>query len=67
MNKEHGSPWDRGAADSYYRRQPNPHMGGVGGTSGPHIPQECMSEQEVQEYHEGYQWNEQNGDKKEWK
>ena len=31
----HGSPFDRGSADSYYQRPRNPHRGGVGGDSGP--------------------------------
>jgi hypothetical protein len=25
MNKSHGSPYDRGSADSYYRRPQEPH------------------------------------------
>lgn len=66
MNKAHGSPWDRGAADSHYRRPCNPHRGGVGGGSGPYIPFEDLSKQEIYEYHAGYAWNELYGDKKDY-
>ena len=36
-DKEHGSYFDRGSADSYYGRDRQPHRGGVGGMSGPRI------------------------------
>ena len=60
----HGSPYDRGAADSWYSRTRCPHKGGVGGDSGPRI--EELTEDEVRSYHEGYDWNEQYGGKKSW-
>ena len=66
MNKAHGSPWDRGAADSHYRRPRNPHKGGVGGDTGARILLEDLSEQDVHEYHAGYDWNELYGDKKDY-
>jgi hypothetical protein len=58
----HGDPFDRGSADSYYGRPRDPHRGGVGGDSGPRVSQ--LNEQELQEYHSGYDYNEQFGDKK---
>jgi len=58
----HGDPFDRGSADSYYGRPRDPHRGGVGGDSGPRVDQ--LNEQELQEYHAGYDYNEQFGDKK---
>lgn len=62
--RTHGSLYDRGSADSYYRRSPEPHYGGVGGHSGPrvtvHSPEEC------QEYMAGYMDNEHNGDHKDY-
>ena len=61
---EHGSPFDRGAADSYYGRIRNPHKGGVGGDSGPRIESNEMTLQEIADYGAGYNWNEQFGDKK---
>ena len=35
--QQHGNWFDRGSADSYYGRRPNPHRGGVGGDSGPRL------------------------------
>lgn len=63
-NKEHGSPFDRGSADSYYGRRRWPHKGGVGGASGPRI--EELTADEVIAYHAGYDENEKSGDKKNW-
>jgi hypothetical protein len=60
----HGSPFDRGSADSWYHRPQHPHRGGVGGDSGPRI--EKLLEEEIQAYLAGYEWNEQFGGKKEW-
>lgn len=63
-NKEHGSPFDRGSADSYYGRRRLPHKGGVGGASGPR--REELTADEVIAYHAGYDENEKSGDKKNW-
>ena len=60
----HGCLFDRGSADSYYGRPPNPHYGGVGGTSGPRV--EVTDEASVAEYMAGYEDNEQFGSKKEY-
>jgi hypothetical protein len=59
----HGSPFDRGAADSYYGRSRNPHRGGVGGGSGPRIEMSLLSPEEINAYHAGYDWNEEMGGK----
>jgi hypothetical protein len=64
FNKDHGSFFDRGSADSYYGRHRDPHRGGVGGMSGPRI--DAKTEEELQAYHAGYDYNEQFGDKKSW-
>lgn len=61
---EHGSFFDRGAADSYYNRARTPHRGGVGGNSGPRV--EAVTAEEVEAYNAGYDWNEEMGDKKQW-
>jgi hypothetical protein len=66
MDIRHGSPFDRGSADSYYGRVRDPHRGGVGGESGPRIGIEQLNQQQIWEYHAGYDWNEKFGDKKEW-
>jgi len=61
---EHGSFFDRGSADSYYHRSPDPHRGGVGGNSGPRL--EAKHPDEIDAYMAGYKFNEQYGDKKDW-
>jgi hypothetical protein len=66
MNTKHGSPFDRGSADSWYSRSRDPHKGGVGGDSGPRVPTFELTAQEIWEYQAGYDWNEQFGDKKNW-
>jgi hypothetical protein len=63
--KKHGCLYDRGSADSYYGRVPDPHYGGVGGDSGPRVDQ--LAVEEVAEYYAGYEYNERFGDKKEWR
>ena len=60
----HGSWYDRGAADSYYGRSPQPHRGGVGGYSGPRLT--ASHPDEIEAYMAGYRDNEADGDKKNW-
>ena len=63
----HGSPFDRGSADSYYNRGECPHYyEGDTGTSR-RITEEDMTEEEVEAYYAGYNENERLGDKKEWR
>ena len=64
MRGKHGCLYDRGSADSYYGRSRDPHYGGVGGDSGPRVDQ--LTDEEVAEYHAGYEANEQSGMKKDW-
>ena len=59
---QHGSLFDRGSADSYYHRGPQPHYGGVGGGSGERVV--VTDEASVKEYMAGYADNEQHGSKK---
>jgi hypothetical protein len=60
----HGCLFDRGAADSYYGRAPDPHYGGVGGDSGIRVT--VMYAEAVAEYMAGYEHNEQSGFKKDY-
>ena len=62
----HGGPWDRGSADSYYGRMPKPHyyVGGTGTSA--EVEKENMTETEIMEYYAGYEYNELQGDKKDW-
>ena len=53
-NTEHGSPYDRGSADSWYGRRPHPHWFPKGTYECPIIREDKMSEQEIAEYHFGY-------------
>ena len=62
----HGGPYDRGGADSYYRRGIDPHYF-IGATyQGTRIEKENMSEHEVEAYMAGYNDNELAGDHKDW-
>ena len=63
MNKEHGSPWDRGTADSHYNRRYNPHY--YQGTT--RISKEDMNPEQVAEYEAGWEHNESIGDYKDYR
>lgn len=58
----HGSLYDRGSADSYYGRAPDPHYGGVGGGSGDKVV--VTDPASRAEYFAGYEQNEREGNKK---
>jgi hypothetical protein len=66
-DKRHGGPYDRGAADSYYRRFFRPHyfVGGTGTSE--EITEENMTQEEIQAYRDGYAYNEYLGDFKDWR
>ena len=62
----HGGPYDRGAADSYYRRPFAPHYF-VGDTySSPRVGVADMSAAEIAQYAQGFSNNERNGNFKDW-
>lgn len=65
-NMRHGGPFDRGSADSYYRRGINIHyyVGATGNT--PRIEEIDMTSEQICEYLAGYAYNEQQGDFKDW-
>jgi hypothetical protein len=64
----HGSLYDRGSADSYYRRSKDPHWYPVGTYKEPRIDNVnyTLTEDQIAEYNAGYDDNEQNGDKKDY-
>ena len=66
IRTDHGSPFDRGAADSYYSRAQVPHKGGVAGCSDPRVEATGLTEQECWQYYAGYEYNEKFGSKKEY-
>ena len=65
FQRKHGSLYDRGSADSHYGRMPSPHYGGVGGDSGPRV--EVTDKLSRDEYNAGYDYNEQFGEKKDYR
>jgi hypothetical protein len=66
FERAHGSPFDRGSADSYYGRPEDPHWYPEGSYRGTRIESEQMSMPELRAYYAGYEYNEQFGDKKSW-
>lgn len=65
-DKRHGGPYDRGSADSYYRRGPRPHYY-VGATaSSDKVEGENMTPEEIEAYYAGYDDNDEAGDFKQW-
>ena len=66
MNKRHGGPYDRGAADSYYGRARDPHYYVKDTYSSERIASVDMTDDEIAEYNAGYDENEALGIKKDW-
>ena len=62
----HGSPFDRGSADSYYGRPMNPHYFAGDTHMSEEFSKKEMTEQQIEAYRAGYKWNELCGDKKEY-
>lgn len=60
----HGGPYDRGGADSYYRRAFKPHYY-TGDTYGSKRI-ETLTEEELEAYKAGYEDNEEAGAFKDW-
>ena len=65
-DQRHGGPFDRGGADSYYHCPRTPHFYVDGTGTSERIPETAMTNEEIQAYLAGYQYNEQFGDKKDW-
>ena len=64
--ERHGGAYDRGMADSYYCRTPNPHFY-VGGTKmSPIVTEENMTADEIASYYSGFEYNEELGNHKDW-
>jgi hypothetical protein len=64
VDRSHGSPFDRGRADSYYSRPVDPHFYPEGTGHGTRVTE--LSDAQVKAYLDGYAWNEECGDKKNW-
>ena len=66
FDRTHGSPFDRGAADSWYSRPQSPHWYPKGSYRGDRVESKDMSMAELRAYFIGYEYNEEFGDKKSW-
>jgi len=67
QRKRHNGPYDRGSADSWYRRPQSPHyyIKNQDGTS-KRIPEDQMTDEEIEDYYEGYNDNEKEGGHKQY-
>ena len=63
----HGNAFDRGSADSYYHRGRDPHMWPEGTYKGTRVEAKDMTPAQIEAYNAGYDYNEQFGDKKDWR
>lgn len=66
IDTRHGGPYDRGSADSYYRRPFNPHFYAGATMQSPRIPESAMTPDEIEAYRAGFFDNEESGNHKEW-
>ena len=66
IDKSHGSPFDRGNADFWYRRQPEPHFWPEGTYHGVKVTEDRMSDVEIAAYLAGYAEAEYQGDQKDY-
>jgi hypothetical protein len=63
-DKRHGGPYDRGSADAYYHRPPNPHYYVGNSYSSERV--EDLTEEELEAYKKGYDEQIESGDFKQW-
>lgn len=66
MDQSHGSPYDRGSADAYYRRSRDPHYWPEGTYQGTRVEAADMTAQQLAQYEQGYQEQVASGDFKDW-
>ena len=64
FDRRHGGAWDRGSADSYYRRPYKPHKYVAGTYTSERV--ESLSADDLAAYKAGWNYNEELGDFKEW-
>ena len=65
-DRSHGSPFDRGSADSWYSRPRAAHWYPMGTYKGEAVTAKDMTPEEREAYYAGYDYNEESGGKKEW-
>lgn len=61
FDMRHGGPYDRGSADSYYRRPYDPHYYPAGTYNGERIGRDKMTPAEIEAYKTGWDENEKSG------
>ena len=66
LDRGHGSPYDRGSADSYYRRPRRPHFFTEATYASDEIEERFMTKQQIDEYNLGFDENEAAGNFKDW-
>ena len=66
MSTANGAPYDRGGADSYYRRSFDPHYYAFGTGKGTRTEMQDMTPEEIVAYTKGFNENEEAGDFKDW-
>jgi hypothetical protein len=71
IDDRHGSPYDRGRADSYYRRARSPHymksdINGYVTFNSARVSEKEMTAQQIAEYNLGFDENEADQNFKEW-
>lgn len=66
QNKRHGGAYDRGSADSYYRRGAKPHYYKGDTYSSEIVTEEQMTAEEIAAYYAGYDENERSGNFKDY-
>ena len=66
IESRHGDAFDRGSADSWYRRARRPHFFRGGSYSSEKVEKSEMTEEEIRLYNLGYDYNEKIGGHKEW-
>lgn len=65
-DERHGGPYDRGGADSYYRRSRDPHYYTKDTYNSTRIEKDKMTAEEIEAYNAGFDDNEAFGHFKEW-
>ena len=66
-DQRHGGPWDRGSADSYYRRKFNPHYFKGATYSSDRVDEQHMTAEEIAAYKAGLDQNENEGNYKDYR
>ena len=66
MDQSHGSPYDRGSADAYYRRPRDPHWWPQGTGVGTRVQESDMTPEQLAQYEQGYLEQLASGDFKEY-